>query len=148
MLDPTEKNEKLMPLYPGLLPYGHTVGAPAFKPTEMGVIVSKSVQAMNEQLEIQKEQIIQQLELLKKQYADLEERRIISNLIYSAEIKFKPDPGHTYYLYSREDTSVFLTLIAPTEWNRSNVKYLATVKQLHDLTWQVTHRSNEFETKR
>ena len=147
MLDPTEKDEKLRPLYPGLLPYGHNVGAPAFRPNQMGAAISKSVQAMNEQLEIQKKQIAQQLDLLREQYAELEERRTISNIIYSAEIRFTPDPGTTYYLYARENDSVFLSLIAPEQWHRQKLNYLATVKQLHDLTWTVLHKSEEFKIK-
>lgn len=148
MIDPTEKNEQLLPLYPGLLPYGHNVGAPTFRPNEMGVVISKSVQAMNEQLEMQKKQILQQLDLLRAQYLELEERRAISNLVYSAEVRFKPDTGNSYCLYARESGTVFLSLIEPDQWSRPDLKYLATVKQLHDLTWTVIHRSEHFEIKK
>ena len=144
MEDYTQKDENLLPLFPGLLPYGHTIGAPAFRPTEMGVIISKSSAAMNEQVDAQMNQIRKQVELLQQQYRELEERRIISNWIYSAELRFSPDIGHTYYLYKRENETVFLTMISPGEWRKPGLEYLATVKLLSDMTWQVIEKSDFF----
>jgi hypothetical protein len=141
-MDHTAKDENLQPLFPGLLPYGHTIGAPAFRPNEMGVILGKSVEAMNEQVEMQKAQILQQVELLKKQYMELEERRAISLLIYQADFKFKPVTGHTYHLYLRDDHTLFLSLIEPGSWNQTHV---ATVKHLADMTWSVIEKSSAFE---
>jgi hypothetical protein len=141
-MDYTAKDENLLPLFPGLLPYGHTIGAPAFRPNEMGAILTKSAMAMNEQVEMQKSQILQQVELLKKQYQELEERRLISILVYQADFKFKPECGHTYFIYQREDESVFLSLISPAEWNKFT--YIATVKLLSDMTWFVADKSEAF----
>lgn len=145
MIDPTEKDENQLPLYPGLIPYPHTIGAPAFRPNERGMILSKSASAMNEQVEMQKKQIMEQVELLKKQYKDLEERRIISNLIYQAHFNFKPDAGEVYHLYMRDDNSLFLSLIAPYEWSKPEIEFVATVKQLHDMTWQLLTRTENLE---
>jgi hypothetical protein len=143
--NPTAKDENMMPLHPGLLPYGHTIGAPAFRPNEMGSYLSKSSTAMNEQVEMQKKQILDQVELLKKQYTELEERRIVSNLVYRAQYGFKPNAGETYHLYIRENNSFFLSLIKPTEWKRSDVEFVATVKQLYDMTWQIIDRTENLE---
>jgi hypothetical protein len=143
--DPTAKDENQQPLFPGLLPYGHTIGAPAFRPTEMGVIVSKSAAAMNEQVEMQKEQILKQVELLKQQYTELEERRLISLLVYNAELRFKPDVGHTYTLYKRDGGNAFLSMIEPQNWHRQDITYIATVKLLSDMTWSVVEKSSAFE---
>lgn len=145
MKDVTSKNQYELPLFPGLLPYPHTIGAPAFKPTEEGVIRSHSQTAMSEQVQIQKDQILEQVKLLQKQYSELIERETISNLIYRAEIKFKPVPGHTYHLYLRQDDSYFLSLIEPDSWGRtSKPQFVATTKLLYDLTWQVLKKSDYF----
>ena len=144
MKDVTSKNEHELPLFPGLLPYPHTIGAPDFKPTEEGVIRSQSQTAMSEQVQIQKDQILEQVKLLQKQYSELVEREIISNLIYRAEIKFKPVPGHTYHLYLRGD-GYFLSLIEPNQWGRtSKPQFVATIKLLYDLTWQILEKSEHF----
>jgi hypothetical protein len=145
VMDVTAKDENELPLFPGLLPYGHSASAPAFRPNEMGVILSKSAAAMNEQVEMQKKQILDQLELLKKQYTELEERRIISNLVYCAKYGFKPDAGEVYHLYQRDDKTLFLSLIAPYEWSKPDIVFVATVKQLHDMTWQLLTRTDNLQ---
>jgi hypothetical protein len=145
MIDPTEKDENQLPLYPGLIPYPHTIGAPAFRPNEMGMVLSKSAAAMNEQVEMQKRQIMEQVELLKKQYVELEERRIVSNLVYRATYGFKPEAGEIYHLYIRPNDTLFLSLIAPYEWKKPEIEFVATVKQLYDMTWQILTRSANLE---
>jgi hypothetical protein len=140
----TAKDENELPLFPGLLPYGHTVGAPAFRPSERGVIISKSAEAMNEQVEMQKHQIAEQVELLKRQYLELEERRVISHMVYAADFRFKPEPGETHHLYQRENGELILSLIAPEQWNRSNLTYYASVKMLYDMTWEVVRKGEDF----
>jgi hypothetical protein len=139
----TAKDENELPLFPGLLPYGHTVGAPAFRPNERGVIISKSAQAMNEQVDMQKRQIAEQVELLKKQYLELEERRVISNMVYAADFRFKPDAGEIYHLYLRSDNTLFLSIIAPYEWSKPDIEFIATVKQMYDMTWQLLTRTEK-----
>lgn len=135
-MDVTSKDKNNLPLFPGLLPYGHTASAPAFRPTETGALIAKSAKAMNEQVDLQKKQIIEQAETLKRQYIELEERRVLSNLIYEAKCGFKTDAGGVYHLYSRVDGSMFLSLISPNEWRVSDLSFVATVKQLYDMTWQ------------
>ena len=83
---------------------------------------------MSEQVQVQKDQILEQVKLLQKQYNELIERETISNLIYRAEIKFNPVPGHTYHLYLR-DTGYFLSLIEPNQWSRTfKPQFVATIK--------------------
>jgi hypothetical protein len=144
-MDPTQKDEKNLPLFPGLLPYGHTIGAPAFRPNEMGVVLSKSMSAMNEQVEAQKAQILQQVELLKRQYTELEERQVISLIIYQSEMRFTPDIGQIYYLYARENKTTFISLIEPGNWHRQDLKYIAGVKLLSDMTWSVIEKTILFD---
>ena len=99
---------------------------------------------MSEQVQVQKDQILEQVKLLQKQYNELIERETISNLIYRAEIKFNPVPGHTYHLYLR-DTGYFLSLIEPNQWSRTfKPQFVATIKLLYDLTWQVLDKSDYF----
>jgi hypothetical protein len=74
----------------------------------------------------------------------LEERRIISLIVYQAELRFKPENGHTYYLYNRENGTTFLSMIEPTSWNRGDLIYIASVKLLSDMTWTVIEKSEAF----
>lgn len=143
----TEKNEKDLPLYPGLLPYGHTVGAPAFRPNNEAEIKNSSQRSMIQQVNMQRDQIIEQLRLLEKQYKELDDRQMISNLIYSVDMRFKPVPGEVYFLYFRQsEKNYFISLIEPDYWGKAKPPtYVAKITLLYDLTWKVLDKSNFFE---
>lgn len=147
MKDVTAKNEKDLPLFPNLLPYPHNVGAPAFHPNQRGVITEQSRKAMSEQVKIQKEQILEQVKLLQKQYSELIDRENISELIYQIDFKFKPVPGQSYYIYLREDDNTyFISLIEPNHWGRtSSPSYIASVRLLYDLTWHIIDKSDLYQ---
>tara|TARA_Y100001973_G_C5081852_1_gene272865 strand:- start:95 stop:310 length:216 start_codon:yes stop_codon:yes gene_type:complete len=54
-------------------------------------------------------------------------------LVYKAEYSFEPLAGEPYHLYEREDKSIFLSLIAPDEWNEN---YLGSFKQNNTGNWE------------
>jgi hypothetical protein len=138
MFDPTQKDENDLPLFPQLLPYGHTIGAPAFRPNDQRAIAKRSISAMNEQVDTQMKMLREQAEVIQRQALELEKRRILSYIIYErGELKSDPCINKPYHLYKRDDGSFFLTFISPNEWNYSkkNLIYVATVKMLSDNTW-------------
>lgn len=135
---------------PGTLPYAHTVGGFVIKPTDKGRTKGLAVQAMQEQTQMQLKQIQKQMELLAEQARQLQKRVQVSELIYSADMNFKPLISHIYHLYMRADQSPILSMIGPDEWGLGGMKfdfYLATVKLLADHTWEILHEA-ENETNR
>jgi hypothetical protein len=124
---------------PGLLPYPHTIGSPAFAPTKQGVIKSRSLKAMEEQSNMQLNQIKEQIALLARQAEALRNRVEISKAVYAAEMGFQPLVGETYHLYVREEEKFVLSMIGPEEWGKTiPFKYFAaTIKLLADHTWEV-----------
>lgn len=139
---------------PSTLPYSHTVGGFVIKPIDKGRTKGLAVQAMQEQTEIQLKQIKEQIELLANQARLIQKRVAVSELIYAADMNFKPLIGHIYHLYMREDQSPVLTMIGPDEWGIGGMKYdfyLATVKLLADHTWEILkegeNSKNTFEVE-
>jgi hypothetical protein len=124
---------------PGLIPYPHTIGSPAFAPTKQGVIKSRSMRAMEEQSNMQMRQIQEQIALLARQAETLKNRVEISKAVYAAEMGFQPLVGEVYHLYVREEDHFVLSMIGPEEWGKTiPFKYFAaTVKLLADHTWEV-----------
>jgi hypothetical protein len=125
---------------PGFLPYAHTVGGFVIKPMDKGRTKGLAIQAMQEQTHLQMQQIQQQIELLAKQARQLQKRVEISEMIYAADMNFKPIISHIYHLYLRKDESMLLSMISPEEWGPKGHKFerfLATVKLLADHTWDV-----------
>lgn len=124
---------------PGLIPYPHTIGSPAFAPNNQGAIKSRSMKAMEEQSNMQLGQIKEQITLLARQAEALQKRVDVSKAVYSAEMAFQPLTGETYHLYAREAQQFVLSMIGPEEWGRKIPfrHFIATVKLLSDHTWDV-----------
>ncbi len=124
---------------PGLIPYPHNIGSPAFKPNEEGAIRSASMKAMEEQCEIQLDKIKEQIALLSKQAQEIKDRYEISKAVYASKMSFEPVVGKTYYLYARKEGEFVLSMVAPAQWGRSVPfkHFVSAVKLLGDKTWQV-----------
>jgi predicted transcriptional regulator len=121
-----------------VLPYSSSVSGAVIKPTEEGVIRHKALTAMEEQTNMQLEQIRKQIELLALQAQEIQQRKELSFLIYSAKLNFTPVIGHTYYVYEKADGSHLLSMVSPKEWGGGAGPYkrfVATVKLLADHTW-------------
>jgi hypothetical protein len=120
-----------------VLPYSAAVGGAVIKPNEEGMIKHKALTAMEEQTNMQLDQIRKQIELLALQAQEIQKRKELSLMIYTARLSFKPNIGQLYYLYEKHDDSFMLSLVAPKEWGGTGPfkKFVAAVKLLADHTW-------------
>lgn len=120
-----------------VLPYSASVSGAVIKPTEEGMIKHKALTAMEEQTNMQLEQIRKQIELLALQAHEIQKRKELSMMIYSAKLSFKPNIGQTYHLYEKDDGSCMLSLISPKEWGKSGPfkRFISAVRLLADHTW-------------
>ena len=125
---------------PGLLPYAHTVGGASIKPIDKGRVKGNALEAMTQQTDMQMAQLYQQMELLAAQAEKINQRKLISEQIYGAEMSFQPLIGHSYHLYERQNGIAILSLIGLNEWGRRGMpfdKYVAKVRLLADHTWDI-----------
>lgn len=121
-----------------------TVSSPAIKAIDKNKIRANAVEAMHMQAHQQIEMLRKQAELIMLQVKEIEERLKISELIYKAEMRFKPVLGQIYHLYEKQEKGEFLvSMIAPEEWGRSKSfsRYLSTVRLLSDSTWDVLNKT-------
>jgi hypothetical protein len=121
-----------------VLPYSASVAGALIKPTEEGVIRHKALTAMEEQTNMQLGQIRKQIELLALQAQEIQKRKELSLLIYSAKLNFSPVIGQTYFMYEKADDTHLLSLVSPREWGGGSGPYkrfVAAVKLLADHTW-------------
>lgn len=120
-----------------VLPYSASVSGAVIKHTEEGIIKHKALTAMEEQTNMQLDQIRKQIELLALQAHEIQKRKELSMMIYSAKLSFKPNIGQTYHLYEKNDGSSMLSLVSPKEWGKNGPfkKYIAAVRLLADHTW-------------
>ncbi|GAB4409158.1 MAG: hypothetical protein OHK0056_10900 [Bacteriovoracaceae bacterium] len=134
---------------PGLIDYAHSVGGFSITPTKEGAIKSKAMEAMKEQTTDQLTMLFEQMKLLARQAQEIKDRVDISQLIYLAEMKFEPVMGKTYFLYAKKEGGHIISLIGPDEWgkNPSFEKVIAKIQLLHDHTWKVIQKFDDFSSE-
>lgn len=132
---------------PNTLEYGHNVGSAVVKPEDQGKLKGRALSAMEHQTDMQLDQIYQQMQLLADQAKKLGQRKVISEIIYTAEMRFEPLINHVYHLYEKENKSYLLSLIGPDQWGRSkkSFEFIATVRLLADHTWDVLEKNEDFD---
>jgi hypothetical protein len=120
-----------------VLPYSASVSGAVIKHNEEGLIKHKALTAMEEQTNMQLDQIRKQIELLALQAHEIQKRKELSMMIYSAKLSFKPNIGQTYHLYEKHDGSCMLSLVSPKEWGKNGPfkKFISAVRLLADHTW-------------
>ena len=133
-------------------PVPMSVSSPVIKLIDKNKVRANAVEAMHMQAHQQIEMLRKQAELIMQQVKDIEDRLKISELIYRAEMRFKPVMGQIYHLYEKETSGEFLvSMIAPNEWGRSKSfkRHLSTIRLLSDSTWDVLNKATfnfeEFE---
>jgi hypothetical protein len=127
------------------LPYAHTSGSAVVRPEDMNRTVARSLSAMDQQTGMQMDQIMTQMKLLADQAKAIQNRKLISERIYRADLRFEPLIGHIYYLYQKNGKDL-VSLVAPSEWGRSarkNLDWVASLRLLADHTWEVLDLSEE-----
>jgi hypothetical protein len=127
---------------PHALPYAHTVGSAVIKPEDKGKIKGRAMAAMYQQTDMDLNQIREQIELLARQANDIQQRVLISEEIYEAEMNFEPIIAKVYYLFRRSNGKAVVSMVSPAEWGKNPpYTYVATVRLLADHTWEVLEQS-------
>ena len=147
-----EKMAKLAKLAadnPGLLEYAHTSGGAPVVPTEQGVIKAKALQAMDEQTGSTMGILADFMQLAMKHAQSIHDRRVLSQEVYRAQIKFTPIIGKEYFLYRSPDGKAKLLMVSPDEWGGNipgDMIPISKLQLLHDHTWEVKEKyAEEYE---
>jgi cellobiose-specific phosphotransferase system component IIA len=132
---------------PHSIEYAHHAGSALIKPEDKGKLKSRALDSMEQQTDMQLGQIYEQMQLLAEQAKKLNDRKRISEFIYTAEMRFEPFINHTYHLYQKDGGDFMLSLVGPKQWGKSGAKleFVGTVKLLADHTWDILERSEKFD---
>ncbi len=107
------------------LTYGSSASAPAIRLEDVGGW--KQIQAQNANKIFTKK-----YEEIKNEFKRLVDEVSWNEFVYSSTYNFLPVIGETYYLYEKDDGSVFLSLIAPNEWR---MKFLGATRLESNNKW-------------
>ena len=120
-----EKKPDMFAENKAIKPNGDNVGAPAIRTTDISSYKQKNLIKTNHYFEARYEEI-------KEEYRKLLEAYEWNKLVYNSEFRFEPIKGHTYHLYQQKDETLFLSLIAPDEWNQV---YVGSFRMDSDDKW-------------
>ena len=100
---------------PSILEYDHHVGQTLVKHDDKGKLKGRSQSAMEHPKDMQLNQIYEQMQLHADQAKMLNNRKVIQEIIYDAEMHFQPIINHVYHVCQKEDSSFLLSMIAKNE---------------------------------
>jgi len=135
-----ERLKKQTTELPGLIEYAHSSSGAVIRPEDRGLIKAQGLSAMRLQTQREIQQLCAQMQPLIEQANFLKKRIEISELVYDAELGFKPVMGHMYYLYQKKDPKkeekkTIVSIIAPEQWNNCPYDFIAKIQLLPDHTW-------------
>ena len=133
------KNEKDLPdnvaSNPHSLPYASNLGAPVIKPDHsLGGWKVGAVHRANKHYDERFNKLKQELENLYSEFK-------WNEIIFNAEMKFKPVIGKEYYLYEKENQTFYLTLFAPHEKIGGDEGYKGKFRLNYDNRWEKVSES-------
>lgn len=113
------------------LPYASDLSAPAIKPNHSlaGWKVG-AVHTANKHYE-------ERFNKLKKELEELAEDYKWNEIIFNAEMRFKPVIGKEYFLYKKGNGNFYLTLFAPHEKIGGNEGYQGKFRLNYDNRWEL-----------
>ena len=113
------------------LPYASDLGAPVIKPDHsLGGWKIGAVHTANKHYE-------ERFNKLKKEFEDLAEDYKWNEIIFNAEIRFKPVIGKEYYLYQKKNGKFYLTLFSPLEKSSGHEGYQGKFRLNYDNRWEI-----------
>jgi hypothetical protein len=101
-------------LQPNILPYAHHVGAPKIEPVNLTPFKKNGTQSSNTIFKKKYDEILKEFETLQNSY-------LINEVVYNAKYSFEPIIGNVYHLYVDEKGENFLSIIKPSEWNKTHL---------------------------
>lgn len=136
-VDPLKKDA----LYQGpdkFSPIPLSVSSPKINPVDKRLVKANAFETMQHQANQQIMMLKKQADLLMEQARQIEDRLIISQRIYEADLNFEPVIGTIYHVYEKNGKTV-LSLVAPHEWGRSQPyeKHVCSARLLADKSWEL-----------
>jgi len=116
---------------PHSLPYASNLGAPVIKPNHsLGGWKIGAVHRANQHYQ-------DRFNKLKSEYQQLTKELEWNEVIFNAEMRFKPVMGREYYLYKKDSGQYFMSLFSPKECSWGQVGYQGTFRLNYDNRWDI-----------
>ena len=109
-----------------LLPYATSNSSPVIHIPNVDAFKKKGVDKVSKQFQAELNDLQNKIKSFATLAADTQQ-------VYSAKFKFEPIVGESYHLYNGKNGESFLSLIAPSDWDK---EYLGTFRLNSDYKWE------------
>ncbi|MBL7836639.1 MAG: DUF2452 domain-containing protein [Bacteroidetes bacterium] len=136
-IDPLKKDA----IYQGpdkFAPIPLSVSSPKINPVDKRLVKANAFETMQYQANQQILMLKKQADLLLEQARQIEERLIVSQKIYEADLNFEPVIGTIYHVYEKNNKTI-LSLVAPAEWGNKLPfdRHVCSARLLADKSWEL-----------
>ena len=122
---------------PHSLPYGSNLGAPVIKPNySLGGWKVGAVHRANQHYQ-------ERFDKLKSEYQQLTNELEWNEVIFNAEMRFKPVIGKEYHIYIKNNNKYFMSLFSADECSWGKDSYQGTFRLNYDNRWDIISTNNE-----
>jgi hypothetical protein len=108
-----------------VIPYPTHVGAPNISPQDLTAFKKHGLNKVDRVVKRRFDELVKEAETLQNSI-------LLQQEVYESNYRFEPIIGEVYHLYINSDGSKTLSLIGPTEWNKT---HLYSVVLNSDMTW-------------
>ena len=119
-------NEESQEYISKLLPYATSTSGPVIQIPNVDAFKKKGVDKVSKQFQAELEDLQNSIKKFVTLASDTQK-------VYSAKFKFEPIVGESYHLYAGDNEETFLSLIAPTDWDK---KFLGTFRLNGEYKWE------------
>ena len=109
-----------------LLPYATSTSGPVIQVPNVDAFKKKGVDKVSKQFQAELDDLQNKIKSFVTLAGDTQQ-------VYSAKFKFEPIVGESYHLYVGDDGQNFLSLIAPSDWDK---EHLGTFRLNGDYKWE------------
>lgn len=109
-----------------LLPYATSNSSPVIHVPNVDAFKQKGVEKVSKQFQAELEDLQNKIKTFVTLAADTQQ-------VYTAKFKFEPIVGESYHLYAGDNEETFLSLIAPTDWDK---EFLGTFRLNGEYKWE------------
>ncbi len=114
-----------------LKPYSTSISGPKIELPEVALFKSNSLAKANHKFSKRAEEIKEQIQSLMDEFVD-------NQIIWESQMSFEPYVGIEVYVYNRNSSEKFVSLISPEQWN-NKFDCFGKFKLDTDFSWRRIH---------
>ncbi|MEF8793722.1 DUF2452 domain-containing protein [Thiohalorhabdus sp.] len=125
-------------------PYPVERGAPAFSLVNTAQEIAKADEMVNTRVSGKLKVIADQIKALQAEAEEIMASAEQDMELHTAKCNFQRQPGKTYHLYEKEDSSLYFSMLSPDDWNGTPPDTFRGSYRLEpDYSWTPAEKADE-----